>query len=75
MLVLDDKLRIRTASRSFYLGFATSREDTEGQFVYDLGNSQWNIPALRTLLEQVMRDGKEFRNLRSYMISRSWAAV
>ena len=25
---------------------------TEGRFVYDLGDGQWNIPSLRILLEE-----------------------
>jgi PAS domain S-box-containing protein len=54
MLVLDGKLRIRTASRTFYETFGVSKEETEGQFIYDLGNGQWNIPALRTLLEKIL---------------------
>lgn len=51
MLVLDGTLHVRTASRAFYSVFGGSSEDTEGQFIYDLGNGQWNIPALRILLE------------------------
>ena len=62
MLVLDGTLHIRTASRAFYGMFEVSREDTEGQFIHDLGNGQWNIPALRILLEGVMKDGKDFRD-------------
>jgi PAS domain S-box-containing protein len=54
LIVLDDALRVRTASRAFYDTFSVSREATEGQFIYDLGNGQWNIPALRTLLEEIL---------------------
>ena len=54
LIVLDGALRVRTASRAFYDTFDVSRESTEGQFIYDLGNGQWNIPALRTLLEEVL---------------------
>ena len=42
------------ASRAFYETFGVSKEETEGQFIYDLGNGQWNIPALRTLLEEIL---------------------
>jgi len=28
--------------------------DTEGVLIYDLGNKQWNIPTLRTLLEEIL---------------------
>jgi two-component system CheB/CheR fusion protein len=62
MLVLDRTLHIRTASRAFFDLFGVSREDTEGHFIYDVGNGQWNIPALRTLLESVLQDSKEFQD-------------
>ena len=32
----------------------SQKEETEGRFIYDLGNGQWNIPRLRTLLEEVL---------------------
>jgi two-component system, chemotaxis family, CheB/CheR fusion protein len=53
-LVLDSDLRVKTANRSFYDSFHVSKDETENQFVYDLGNGQWDIPALRTLLDQVL---------------------
>src|ERR1700761_3230761 len=54
MLVLDGELRVVTASRAFSRTFSVSLEETEGQFIYDLGNGQWDIPALRTALEEVL---------------------
>src|SRR3954462_8128719 len=54
LLVLDSKLCVRSASRAFYETFMASKEETEGQFIYDLGNGQWNIPALRMLLEELL---------------------
>lgn len=62
MLVLDGKLCVITASRSFYMTFGVSREDTEGQFIYDLGNGQWDIPSLRTLLEEVLPEQNGFQD-------------
>jgi PAS domain S-box-containing protein len=53
-LVLNGDLRVRTANRSFFESFHVSREETENRLVYDLGNGQWDIPILRTLLNQVM---------------------
>jgi PAS domain S-box-containing protein len=54
LLVLDKDLIITSANRAFYQTFRTSRSDTEGCMIYDLGNRQWDIPALRTLLESVI---------------------
>lgn len=56
LLVLDEDLRIIVASHSFYKRFELTRENTQGTMFYDLGNGQWNIPELRTLLEQVTSD-------------------
>jgi two-component system CheB/CheR fusion protein len=53
-LVLDADLRVKTANRSFYNTFHVSTEETEGRRVYDLGNGQWDIPGLRTLLDRVL---------------------
>ena len=62
MLVLDRALRVRTASRAFYQTFGVSKEETERQLIHNLGDGQWDIPALRTLLEDVLRTEKSFRD-------------
>lgn len=54
LLVLDDNLRVESASRSFYEAFQVSPDDTVGRPIYDLGNGQWDIPDLRRLLEEVL---------------------
>ncbi len=54
LIVLDKDLIITSANRAFYQTFRTSPGDTEGCLIYDLGNRQWDIPALRTLLESVI---------------------
>jgi PAS domain S-box-containing protein len=61
-VVLDRSLRIRKANRAFYRTFHVSREETEGRFVYDLGNRQWDIPRLRTLLEDVLPQNHSFQD-------------
>jgi PAS domain S-box-containing protein len=54
LIVLDGALRVVAASRSFYRAFGVSRQETEGRFLYELGNGQWDIPALRDLLTAVI---------------------
>ena len=53
-LVLDAKLRVLSANRTFYRFFKVPRRDTEHRLVYRLGDGQWDIPALRTLLEKIL---------------------
>jgi two-component system CheB/CheR fusion protein len=62
LLVLDGKLRVTTASGAFYRTFGVSPERTLQQFIYDLGDGQWNIPRLRVLLEEVIPQHKAFRD-------------
>jgi PAS domain S-box-containing protein len=54
LLVLDRRLNIVSANRAFYEAFRTSPPETEGRHIYALGNGQWDIPALHTLLDSVI---------------------
>ena len=54
LIILDRNLNITSANRAFYQTFRTSAGETEGCLIYELGNRQWDIPALRTLLESVI---------------------
>lgn len=54
LLLLDESLRVRTANRAFYRAFHTSPDRTLGRFIYDLGEGQWDVPRLRTLLEEIV---------------------
>jgi len=53
-LVLSGDLRIVSANLAFYQTFGVERAATEGRYVYELGDGQWNIPRLRILLEEVL---------------------
>ena len=55
-LVLDGELRVLEASRSFYQAFQVDPEQTQGCLLYALGDGQWDIPALRVLLETIIPD-------------------
>ena len=54
LVVLDGQLQVVSASRSFYTYFQVKAEETVGRRIYDLGNGQWRIPALRKLLEDIL---------------------
>ncbi|MEX0906173.1 MAG: ATP-binding protein [Balneolaceae bacterium] len=58
LLVLDTDLRVDLANESFYHFFNVEKEETEGTLLYDLGNGQWNIQELRTLLEEIIPEEK-----------------
>lgn len=62
LIVLDGELKVVSASNSFYKTFRVTREDSEGRFLYDLGNRQWDIPRLRELLENILPEKSSFEN-------------
>ena len=53
LLVLDPDLTVRFANRSFCETFSATPEDTVGLKLYELGNGQWDIPELRSLIETI----------------------
>jgi len=62
LVVLDAGLNVISANRSFYETFKVKPGETEGQFLYDLGNREWDIPKLRKLLEVILPTDTTFDN-------------
>lgn len=60
LVVLDSDLRVKDASSSFYRTFSVTKEETEGRLIYELGDRQWDIPALRRLLEEILPERTQF---------------
>jgi PAS domain S-box-containing protein len=60
LLVLDEGLKVISASPSFYDTFRVTPDQTIGNHIYDLGNRQWDIPALRKLLEDILPTNTKF---------------
>jgi len=54
LIVLDGELNVVVGSRSFYRAFNVTPQETEGRPLYELGNGQWDIPALRKCLAEVI---------------------
>jgi nitrogen-specific signal transduction histidine kinase len=53
-LILDSSLRVVEANKSFYQTFRVIKKDTKQKLVYELGNGQWNLPALKKLLNDIL---------------------
>jgi two-component system, chemotaxis family, CheB/CheR fusion protein len=60
LIILGAGMKVITANRSFYETFRVKPEETEGRYIYDLGNGQWNIPDLRQRLQNVLSEKKSF---------------
>jgi len=62
LLVLDQNLRAVSANQTFYRTFQVTPAQTEGRLIYELGNRQWDIPALRRLLEEILPQNRSFED-------------
>lgn len=62
LVVLDADLRIQRATRAFYETFLVTREETQGRFLYDLGNGQWNHARLRELIGAALFRSEPFHD-------------
>jgi two-component system, chemotaxis family, CheB/CheR fusion protein len=59
LIILDKDMRVRTANRSYYKKFRSTEEETEGKSFYLLGNKQWDVPGLRSILDHSLSvDGR-----------------
>ena len=53
LLVIEADLRVNTANRAFCDTFQVSQRETAHAPIFELGNGQWNIPGLRSILEDI----------------------
>ncbi|QEG27869.1 Oxygen sensor histidine kinase NreB [Gemmata obscuriglobus] len=62
LLILHPDLTVKGVNPAFYTHFRVNPAGTIGRKVYHLGNGQWDIPALRTLLEDVLPGSNVFND-------------
>lgn len=62
LIVLNKKLEVLTANRSFYETFKLTPEETENKLIYKLNGNAWNIPKLKILLEKILPTNTLFEN-------------
>lgn len=63
-LILDHKLNIISANKTFYKFFQTTPQETEKHKIYKLGSGQWNISKLRILLEDILPKNTYFEDFK-----------
>ena len=54
LLVLDSRMNVVSANRSFYQTFKVTLENTIGKNLYIMSDRQWDITSLRNLLEDIL---------------------
>src|SRR5665648_844283 len=72
LVVLDENLKVLSANQSFYSTFKVAPDETVGNLIYDIGNRQWDIPSLRTLLEEILPAKTQFND---YEVSHKFETI
>ncbi len=57
LILLDAQLRVQSVNAAFSRTFLMEESEALGQRIFDLDGGQWDIPALRALLEQITQVG------------------
>lgn len=64
LLVLDADLRVVRANGQFYTTFQVLPQETEGCSIFELGNGQWDIAELRSLLQDLLPRNTQIKYFR-----------
>jgi chemotaxis protein methyltransferase CheR len=62
-VVLDGDLNVLAASRCFYEFFREDESQVRGRPFFQIGNGQWDIPALRLLIETIIPEETSMEGL------------
>jgi two-component system CheB/CheR fusion protein len=62
LVVVSGQMRIRTANKAFYEFFKLKQEETEGRYINELNNGDWDIPALTAHLREIFPRKVHFKD-------------
>ncbi|MGE5894335.1 MAG: chemotaxis protein CheB [bacterium] len=60
LIVLSKDLRVVTANQAYYKDFKATPDVIENKYFFDLQDGIWNMPKLRQLLEDIIRENAVF---------------
>jgi PAS domain S-box-containing protein len=67
-LVLDEQIRVCSASGAFCEKFQVSREDTEGRPLSELAEGRWDVAGLRQKLAEVLPGAHLFKDFEGFQV-------
>jgi PAS domain S-box-containing protein len=71
--VLDEGLRVRSASGAFCEKFQVTREDAEGRYLSEVGDGRWDIAGLRQKLAEVLPGAHAFSDFEGFEVEQELA--
>jgi len=64
LVILNKDFRVKNVNKAFFKTFKVTEEETLGRLLFELGDKQWNIPALRMLLEEIIPTNSNVENFK-----------
>jgi PAS domain S-box-containing protein len=62
LVVLEDDMTVVTASNAFLTMFGITQDEAAGRRISELGQHQWDVPALRHLMEKVLPENRSIES-------------
>lgn len=62
LIVLNQDMRVRTVNKAFVDVFRTHSAGPEGNYFFEMAGGQWNIPELRTKLDNILQTDTSLHN-------------
>jgi PAS domain S-box-containing protein len=62
LVILDKNLRVNSVNKSFLDTFQVTKQEIYGKHIYELNGGEWNISALKKLLEDILPKNSHFNN-------------
>ncbi|MBN1215083.1 MAG: PAS domain-containing protein [Candidatus Lokiarchaeota archaeon] len=62
LLVIDNNLKVIKVNSAFCKLFQVDKKETENNFIFELGNKQWDIPKLREILDKIIKTHSKIKD-------------
>ena len=72
LLILNQELQVKAANPAFHQTFRLPPEKTQNRPLFELGNGEWNLPELRSLLYETRTRGVPFED---FEIEREFSGI
>jgi two-component system CheB/CheR fusion protein len=72
ILILDKDIKIFSANSSFYEMYKVKPEDTLGKSFFNIGEGQWDIPALRKLIDEILPENTK---IKGYIVEENFPTI
>ncbi len=71
-MVLDGQFKVKQVNEAFSRFFRTKMEDVEGKPFFEMSNNVWDIPGLKTLIQEILPKNTLFKD---FQVEREFSGI